>query len=348
MKILIVRLSAVGDVIRALPVLAGVRARVPDARVAWLVEDRAASLLIDHPGLDGLFVYPRRRWSRALRRPWLWPRLFLEYVRFRRALRAEAFDVSIDLQGNLKSGFLVRAARAARRIGFAKGESKEGNHLFQTETVDVPEGPLHKRDRGLTLLTPLGEPVAPLEPVAVAISDQERAAVDAYLEREGLTERPFVVLHPGTSAWAAFKAWPPERYASLAAWIRDELGLTTIVTHGPGEEALARRVANASQGSARVADALPGLGALASLVERSAAVVGADTGPVHLAAALDTPTVALFGPKDPALYAPFGASVEIVWNRVPCSPCSLRWCPDPICMTTMDEAPVRDALRRLL
>ena len=139
-----------------------------------------------------------------------------------------------------------------------------------------------------------------------------------------------------------------EYLLELAAWLRERTGWPSLVTWTPGEEALAESVAAASRGAARVSPAWTRLGELTHLLDLAGLVVGADTGPTHLAAAQGTPTVALFGPKDPALYAPFGESVAVVWNRVSCSPCTLRFCPDPICMSTMSVRDVREAVEELI
>jgi heptosyltransferase-1 len=345
--ILIVRLSALGDVIRALPVLATLRARLPDAEVAWLVEDRAATLLRGHVHIDRLVEFPRRRWQAALLRPWRWPGALREMVGLVLTLRRPRLDVSIDLQGNLKSGILVGLAGAARRLGFARGTGREANFLFQNERVVV--GPdVHKMDRGLKLLEPLLGPAPAETRVVVPSSAEESAAVDAFLDEAGLTPGEFVVLHPGTSAFAAYKRWPPRRFGELARWLRERTGRPSLVTWTPGEEALLRDVLAASDGAARASPIWGRLGELTALLGRAGLVVGADTGPPHLAAAMGTPTVVLFGQKDPRLYAPYGPRVEVVWNRVSCSPCNLRFCPDPICMSTMRTEEVREAVERCL
>jgi ADP-heptose:LPS heptosyltransferase len=121
-----------------------------------------------------------------------------------------------------------------------------------------------------------------------------------------------------------------------------------LVTSGPGEERLAETVVDLSGGAAERAPGTRSLGELLALLERSAVVVGADSGPVVLAATLGVPTVALFGPKDPAIYAPLGPRVEVVWKGVYCSPCSLRQCGDPICMSTLSPEAVAQAVERVL
>jgi lipopolysaccharide heptosyltransferase I len=346
-RILLVRLSALGDVIRALPVLATLRANLPDAEVSWLVEDRAAVLLRDHPQIDHLFEYPRRRWQGALMRPWRLPGVILEIVSFVRGMRRRRFDMSIDLQGNLKSAVLIRLIGAESRVGFARGEGREANHLFQNVHVPMEKG-IHKMDRGLKLLDAIDEGWEPVTSVVVPVSDGDRSHVTAFLEREGLPAGGYAVLHPGTSAFADFKRWPPDRFGALAAWIREHTGWPVLVTWGAEEEDLANRVVSASDGAARMSPAWASLGQLAALLESAGLVVGADTGPAHLAAALGAPTVTLFGPKDPVLYSPYGDRATVVCHRVSCSPCTKRDCRDPICMTRLSIDEVMGGVERVL
>jgi len=310
-RVLLVRLSALGDVIRALPVLATLRARIPDAEVSWLVEDRAATLLRDHPQIDHLFVYPRRRWQRDARRPWRWPALVAEAFHFFRSLRHRRFDWSIDLQGNLKSAVLVGLCGAHGRAGFARGEGREGNWLVQTDRIPVPPG-VHKMDRGLALLGALGGGFETVTDVAIPVTDEERRRVEETLEAEGLAPGEFAVLHPGTSAFGELKRWPPERFGELARWIRERHGLISLVTWGPGEESLAREVVEHAGESARLSPAWRSLGELAVVLESGGLVVGADTGPTHLAASLGTPTVAVFLASDWRRNGPLGPKTAVV------------------------------------
>lgn len=334
-RILIVRLSAVGDVITSLPTLASLRLQLPGARIAWAVEEASAPLLRGHPHLDDLVVLPLKSWRRELPWPLATARTLREAGTAVADLRRMRFDVVLDLQGNLKSGIVSRLTGCPRRIGYAPGRVREGNHLFMTEYVDLPVPEPPRVERSLRMLTALD-----LEPryerTVLGLSGEHRAEADAAVPAGG----GFVVMHPGTSAFGSFKRWPADRYGRLALSLKRERGLVTLVTCGPGEGDLARAAQDASEGAAR---ALPpfrgGLMAMAALLERASLMVAADTGPLHLAAALGRPVVALFGPKDPSVYAPLGSPRRIVRRELPCSPCRKRSCPDPICMTriTVDD-----------
>ena len=331
-RVLLVRLSAIGDVLQCLHGLAALRAARPGARIHWLVEDRCASILEGHPHLDSVVVFGRSALRRELRRPWLWPAAVARLWRLRRDLRALRPTVSVDLQGNLKGALLARLAGAPRRIGLGPGQGgKDGCHRFANEHVTLPPAPVHRADRARALLAPLG--IAANAAAAVAGVAAAGPWADEALRPLGSAR--FAVLHPGVSGFGDFKRWPPERYADLARRLKEAHGLPVLLTAGPGEEALADGVAAASNGAARRAPPTRSLAELGALLSRASVVVGADTGPVHLAAVLGVPTVALFGPKDPAIYAPRGPRVRVVWKQVWCSPCRLRRCGDPVCMTEM-------------
>ena len=334
-RILIVRLSAVGDVITSLPTLASLRLQLPDARIAWAVEEASAPLLQGHPHLDDLVVLPLKTWRRALPWPLATARTLREAGAAVASLRSMQFDVVLDLQGNLKSGVVSRLTGCPRRIGYAAGRVREGNHLFQTETVDLPTPEPPRVERSLRMLTALG--LQPrYERTVLGLTEEHHSEAEAVIP----PGTPFVVMHPGTSAFGSFKRWPADRYGRLALALKRERGLATLVTCGPGEEDLARNAQDASEGAAGALTPFRGgLKTVAALLERASLVVAADTGPLHLAAALGRPVVALFGPKDPSIYAPLGSPRRIVRQDLPCSPCRKRSCAAPLCMTaiTVDE-----------
>lgn len=322
-RILLVRLSALGDVVQSLAALAALRAARPQSEIGWLVEDRHGGVLHGHPQIDRVFVFERTKGPlRAA-------------LRVRREMRAWRPDVAVDLQGNLRSAVLTRLSGAARRIGLAAGEAREGAHLFATETV--PRGPdrEHRADRALRLLAPLGARPGP-SAVPPPIPGEASAAMSSALSALGAADGGYALLVPGTSDFGAFKRWPAARFGELAARLAAERGLPSLVAYGPGQRGLAEAAVAASGGAARLAPETRGLGELLALLRGAALVVGADSGPVVLASLLGTRTVVLFGPKDPAVYAPRGPRTEVVWKHVYCSPCKLRRCGDPICMTTME------------
>jgi len=344
-RILLIRLSAIGDVIHALHGLAALRASLPDAHLGFLVEDRAAALIEGHPDLDRVHVFERKDWqSGLLSSPF---KVVGSAKRFISELRSERYDVAVDLQGNLKGGVLSRLSGAPRRIGLAAAFGKEGNHRFQTELVSLPSGPFHRVDRVMKLLGPLGV-TGPAGTPRVAILPEDRAEMGAFLTAEHLAPGRFAVLHPATSAFGEHKRWMPERFAELARSLLRDHGLLSVITWGPGEEGLAEGIADSAGDAGVMGPRTRRLTALCALIEPSGLFVGADTGATHLAALLGTPTVGLFGPKDPRIYSPRGERVRVVYAGVDCSPCKLRKCDDPICMKSIEVSDVLAAAEGLL
>lgn len=349
-RLLVLRLSALGDVILAMNAVSTLRGALPDASITWLVEDRFASVLDGYRDVDHVVVFERRR-LRDARAPHRWPAAIRNLAALRRRLRQPRFDLSIDLQANLKSAWLGRLAGAPRRIGFASGVCREGNHRFTNEHVTPPAGCKHRHDRDLAMVRYLVGDVPQRDP-AFEVAPDDATAVSNELAELGVGSKPFAILHPGTSAFGDFKRWPTERFARLADVLADDLDLASLVTWGPGEEPLARAVVDAarSRGSVFLAPSTPSLARVAAWLRRAALYVGADTGVTHLASTLRTPTIALFGPKDPEIYAPNGVHVRVVTRAMECRPCGLRYCPltHTDCMRKLDEDDVFEAARDLL
>lgn len=341
-RILVVRLSAVGDCVHALPAVRALRRARPEAHIAWAVDDRSAPLLEGLADVDELLVMPRR----ALRGKGRWARWRL-LNDFRRRLREGRFDAAVDLQGLAKSALLGFFSRAPLRLGLSRADGgREMSRLFYTRTPQVPEGARHVAERSRALLAPLGVPLEEELP-APEIPEHPGAAgrVGAALAEAGLPPEGFAVLNPG-AGWPT-KLWPLEHFAELAGLLRGELGLQVLVTwHGAAERAMAGRIA--ASGAARPAPETD-LQALAALLRRAALFVGADTGPTHVAGAVGTPTVALFGPSDAERNRPLGPRVEVLTAGRDCSPCWRRagCARDRECMRTISPRAALEAARRL-
>ena len=338
-RILIIRLGALGDVANVMPAVAGLRRARPDDHLAWLVEGGPAGLVEIDRDVDEVIVFPRRRLSRALRRPWLWPWVVREVWRFLRDLRLRGFDRVLDFQGHLKSGMLSHATRCPWRAGFAKGHGKEGNHYFQTVHVEPPDHPVSRRERALRLVRALAPEVTPLPP-NLRVGVENMQAVHAFLN--GLGDGPKVVLHPGASRFGSFKRWPAERFGQVAMTLAEELDAVVIVTHGPAEDpATVQTALSSAQGRAVLAPDL-NLPQLTGLLRGADLFIGADSGPLHIAALAGTPCVAIFGPKDPVVYAPRSARI-VRRADLDCSPCNRRSCRDLRCILDITVEQVLEA-----
>ncbi len=301
MRILIIKPSSLGDVVHALPTVNLIRKKFPDATITWLINDNLASLLKKGcPVIDGLIAFPRREFGKF----WQLPRV----LTFMRRLRAENFDIVIDLQGLLRSGLMTRATRAPRRIGLS--DAREGSRVFYNEIVEVPR--IHAVDRYLQAAHHLGCDISSVEfPLNSIPSDV--SYVDGLVPKSGA----LIAVNP-SARWDT-KLWGDDKFAALLKQLpRDRVVLT-----GSAEDAT--RIEKLSQGCTNLAGKTD-LAQLAEVYRRCAVVITNDSGPMHLAAAVGTPVVAVFGPTDPALTGPYGKRHVVLRSGIPCSPCMKPYC----------------------
>ncbi len=310
-RILFIRLSAVGDVINTLPALEALRRGFPDAFIGYVVEDRAHDLITRHPSVNRVHLYRRKRWARYLHQPLHWWNLFEEFSGFLHEIRREQYTIALDFQGNLKGAFHGLFSGARRRVGFSRGHCKENNFFFNNEHVTPPGGTekINRVEKFLSLAGHLGVSVASPS-YRLPETREGRARVDAFLAANGL--RSYATIHPGTSDFGALKRWKPERFAALAQRIGRETPLRPVVTWGPGERPLAEEIVAGSGGQAILAMETKNILDLAELIRSAKLYVGCDSGPLHLSSAVSTPSVALFGPKDPRTYGPFNPHHRVV------------------------------------
>jgi lipopolysaccharide heptosyltransferase I len=287
-RILIVRLSAVGDCVQTMPLASAVRRHWPEARITWVVERGAAPLIEAHAAVDRVVVLPRG-FAKS-------PALLFQ---LRKHLLPSAFDISLDPQGLTKSGLVAWLSGARRRIGFARPAAREISPWLQTELVT--SSATHRVDRYLELLHPLGVEQSPVQ-FGLTVPSAEQAKVADFINRAEL-HGGFAALNPG-AGWDS-KRWPIERYSEVARHLASG-GVKSVVTWGGQEErAWAEFIVSQSRGTATLAPATSLL-ELAALLQRARLFVGSDTGPLHLAAALGTPCVALFGASSADACGPYG------------------------------------------
>jgi lipopolysaccharide heptosyltransferase I len=290
-RILIARLSAIGDVLHSLPVACALRKTFPTAKIGWVVEGRAGDLLMGHPAIDQLVRVPRK-WLKSPRAIW----------ELRRTLCQQRYDLSIDVQGLTKSAIAARLSGAPRRIGFQGCDGRECSTWLNNELV-LPKQE-HVIDRNLELLKPLG-----IERPQVEFRLPELAStattVSEWLSELQLSASKFAVLNPG-AGWPS-KLWPVERFAAVARHLVDVYGLPSLVVWaGAAERAMAETIVAESAGQAKLAPA-SSLVELAGILRRARLMIAADTGPLHLAVAVGTPCVGLFGPMPKERNGPYGA-----------------------------------------
>jgi heptosyltransferase I len=289
-RILIVRLSAIGDAIQTMPVACALRERFPDGFLAWAVESRAAALLRGHESLDELIELPRG-WLKSPGGVW----------RLRRRLHELQFDTTIDVQSLTKSAILARLSAAKQRIGFGNPGGRELSKWFNNQRVDPKT--THVVDRYLELLRPLGIE-SPTVRFLVPEHETDRTAAERIIGELGLAAG-FTIINPG-AGWPS-KLWPTDRYAVVARHLNDAWHLPTLVVWaGQAERTMAEQIAHASDATIHIAPPTT-LPQLAAISRQAKLFIGSDTGPLHLAAAVGTPCVGLYGPWPAARHGPYGS-----------------------------------------
>lgn len=314
-RLLIVRTSAIGDVVFASPFAAAVKRTWPQAHVAWLVEPGIHELLAADPCIDELILWPKGEWKQ------LWHNrrygeLFRRIRAFRALLRAKRFDTAIDMQSLLKSGLLTWLSGAPRRIGLG---SREGSQWLMTERV--PKGGIARRigSEYRYLAEQLGLDAGEFLP-RLCVGDDTEAKVQALMAAHGLAPKRFAVFAPFTTR--PQKHWFEDAWQALAPKVRDELGLTPVILGGPADREAAARIAGTTPGVISLAGATR-LPEAAALIRHAGLLVGVDTGLTHMGTAFATPTVALFGSTRP--YLDTGRSNgRVIWLGLSCSPCRRR------------------------
>jgi lipopolysaccharide heptosyltransferase I len=321
-RFLIVRLGSLGDVIHAIPVAAALRNAFPHAHIDWIVDPRYVELLDLVESLD-------RRIPLAPRTMLQHPGAFFATVG---DLRRSGYDAAFDLQGLLKSAVIARAAAAQRTVGFPRAHLREPAAAFFYSDTPDPGAAAHVVHKNLALLGPFG--VADLR-ARFPIRIVQTAAVTTVVQRFGAGR--YAVLNPG-AAWPN-KRWPPERFGAVAHALQRELGIPCVVLWGPGEQPLASAVVAASDGAAALAPPTT-VTDLVGLARSAALMVSGDTGPLHIAAAMGTPIVALFGPTRAERNGPWAEADRSLTRTATCSCLYERRCRRPT--PCIDEIAVDD------
>jgi lipopolysaccharide heptosyltransferase I len=336
-NILIVRMGALGDILHALPAQQQLSHQLPKTSIHWLSETAYVPLLQTVPGISRIWTANTKKWRRQPFQPG-------EMVRLFRDLRRQHFDLALDFQGLLKSAVLARISGASRILGFAPERFKEkGIQWFYTNS-QAGEGDLtrHIIETNLDLIREL-VPVSKAHPVVpFLIPEADQTYVERKL-RENEIANP-VLINPG-AGWVT-KLWPARNYARLAREIQSQLGAPVVVTYGPGEEHLVERI-QSELAPERLAAFPTSIVQLASLCQSSRLMIAGDSGPLHLAVAAGTPTVAILGPTSPGRNGPFNPADEVVKRDLPCSDSYKRVCSEFVCMDIPVERVLEAVKKRL-
>ncbi len=339
-----IRLGAVGDVVRTLPAASALRAAYAGAQIVWLVEPASRSALDGQPWVDEVLVFPRGEIEAALRRGRFFAaaRALFSFVG---TLRRRRFDLVLDFHAILKSGLLAWVSGAPLRASYAPPFARESAWIFANARARLT--PLHisrfERNRGLVDFVAKG---ASASPTPFRVDPELRACMASAVGADAQV----VAIHPGTSAGTSHKRWSAAGYAEVARGLRDTAGISSIVLFGPvpSERALADAIVAASDGAAKLAPATASLGELAALLAQSRLYLGGDTGPMHVASLVGTPVLQILGPTDPIENAPYPRTPSrTVRVPVACSPCR-RGCATAICLRLVTPSAVLSAAQELL
>jgi heptosyltransferase-1 len=345
-RLLIVRLSAMGDVLHALPAVAALREAFPNATLGWVIEERWAELLCspdtgcrgprsaERPLVDTIHRVNTRAWRRALFSGTTW-RGFRASVQ---ALRLAHYDVAVDFQGAVRSAVLASLSAAREIYGFAQPRENAAS-MFYTRQVQAAGA--HIVEQNFSLARAIARRELPSSAVELPRSLAAEKSVAAKVN--GLAHASYAVLNPG-AGWGA-KQWPAERYGEVARKLAEATGLQCLVNFGPGEEALARTAEEASQRTAK--GITTNISELIALMRGAQLFVGGDTGPMHLAALLRVPVVAIFGPTDPARNGPFGTRNIVLRSQISVTSHRRRSDPEEGILQITAEAVVKAAVQLL-
>jgi heptosyltransferase-1 len=308
--ILIVRLSAIGDIVMASPLIHALRQRYPKAYIAWLVQPESAALLCDHPELDEVIVWPRSEW----RDLWQKKRLFAllqKLLRFRKQLRQRHFDLALDLQGLMKSGLLVRMSGARQRIGLG---SREGSQRLMTQVL--PRG--GEAERIGSEYRFLAEQLQlPVDDFQMQIGIGSAAGNHAkQLQQELLPAKPYVVICPFTTR--PQKHWFVEHWRNLIPQLRTKFDVDVVMLGGPADLEAAKAIAEGMPIVNLVGET--DLQTAAAMIRDARLLIGVDTGLTHMGIAFDRPTVCLFGSTRPYLRSDSN-DTKVIYHALECSPC---------------------------
>ena len=346
-KFLILRLSAVGDVIRTLPAAKALKEHYPSSSITWIVEEPALSFLKSQPEVDEVILFPRKRWTKgikSLRNLWT---TIGEMRGFVEDLRKRRFDVVLDFHGILKSGLLSFLSGSPKRIGYDRRSVKEGNFLFSNVKVKLPEERISRFERNLVLLKGVGlELKEPKNGLHIPPEDREYVA-SFFKGSPGSFRRPLIAIHPGTSAKALFKRWRPDLYAQLADRLIQELNATVLYSWGDEELEWVEGIRKEMKKPSLLAPKTDSLTQLGEVYRHCDLYIGGDTGPMHIASFMGIPAVVIYGPTDPIENEPIGNHIK-VRKEVGCNPCHEYSCKELFCLKAISADEVFEATKEIL
>lgn len=336
MNILIIKPSSLGDIIHALPFLNALKTTYPDSMIDWVVSRNLKGILQDNPLINELVIFDKDAWTKVSNLPGT----VSEIAALKKRLKLKKYDAVVDLQGLLRSGLITFFTSAKSKIGFAK--AREGSRFFYSKKVTT-EGSVHAVDRCLDIARAMGSD-------AIAVQFPLHVTPEALIRvREMLKQNADYILLAPSARWET-KKWPVAHFASLASQIKQPC----VIAGSRGDLKLADELISLSVNKNIInLCGKTNLAELAALIQGADAVVCNDSGPMHIAAALKVPLVALFGPTDPEKTGPYGwqtnGLIRVMRSEISCSPCLKRRCKkDLACMKNISPVSVLKSLKEIL
>ncbi len=342
MNILIVKLSAIGDVIHTLPSLSALRKFYPEANITWAIEEDSSDIVKDHPYLNRVVISRRKRWMADLKRPRRISGTIGEIKSFISTLRDYSYDLVIDFHGLFKSSLIVLLSGGKRKLGYDSMQELSGLFLNEKIHEDMEK---HAVDRYLDFLNHLGSDIVEKE-FLIPVQEENRNRVKNILTINNIDKKErFVAVSP-VAFWET-KLWKDDKFADLCDRIAEDLKAKVVLTGNKSDGMIENIQSLMSYPSVNLGGQTT-LRDLAYLYSLSSVVITTDSGPMHIAAAMGTPVVALFGPTDPLKTGPYGEGHVVVRKEMSCSPCFLKKCSSKKCMEEITVEEVFQAVEEII
>jgi 3-deoxy-D-manno-octulosonic-acid transferase/heptosyltransferase-1 len=339
MKILIIKLSSIGDVVHTIPSLYALKDLYPDSTIDWLVEEESHTLLCDHPLIHELSVFKRKKWFKSL-----WGGNGIkEILNLIKRLRNRKYDLVIDFQGLFKSGIMAFLSGGKVRLGYDK--TRELSYLFLNDRLPAYDPDIHAVDRYLDIVRSLGWKGNDTK-FYIPIASADKHNVDTLLKKKGVKERERIVLVSPKARWKT-KLWREDKFATLCDRLIEELGYDVIMVGGKSDKDYIGRIFSIMKSRAIDVSGQTNLRELAYLMTIAPLVICLDSGPMHIASAVGTKTIALFGPTSIERTGPYGKNHVVISKDLQCSPCFNKTCDDIKCMNDIGVEAVLEAVKNV-
>ncbi len=341
-KILVIRLSSLGDVLMTIPAVQAIRNTYRESHISWLVEGSVGQFLSYQSFIDNVIEFPRKTITSAFKNNAL--RGIQETNKFIKKLRETKYDLIVDFHGIIKSAMFSTLAKSRKKIGFGRTYAKEYSHLFYDETVSSNQMRIHKVERNMLIARRLWAN-GNVPRVSLTVPDSFHVYIDDFFSRSGLSSPVFAV-NPFSSSGSSFKRWSLERYHEIITRIQKNMGAQVLILWGPGEKNEAEQLQRMGDNTA-VLSCPTNIPQLFALLRKIDMYIGGDTGVMHLAALAGCPMVSIFGPTDVSINAPYSENCSLLRKDLPCSPCKNKDCRERKCLSEVTVEEVFEAIQKM-